>query len=284
MTRTTVKRRRPQRAVTRQHYTDDLRNRYLRFYAKDPDFKQRLLRLVAQYSDMREEMRRFFIHKMQYDLGREEPVEMTDRCDWQVVCDEVMYGDAPVLNTYEGRVRMLAVDVGLDRLPRDKGCEAIHSWFCYWLERPDTPTDHFGLFLFTTMVAIDPPGGTRLTANGSEAVVKVELNSGWKWFSESPGDAKARLVAEAKHLIEREIDRIADAMEEENYVFPRERDEETRHLQWLYQRVKERMSCDAIAGQEARNESIYSSEYIQKTTKDLADRMKVEIPRPRKQG
>lgn len=291
MTRTPVKRRRPQRAVTRQQYRDDLRNRYIRNYRDDPDFRRRLMRFVSLYGDMREEMRRMFVHTTEVPIGKEQPYVMTRHCEWQTVHDAVMYGDEPyfkayerqmpILRTYEERVMTLAANVGLDLLPRDKGYEAIHDWFCYWLERPDHPITNFGLFLYTTMVAIDPPDGTRLTENGREAVIKVELNGGWKWFSESPGDAKARLGAEAKHLVEQEIDRIAEVMEQQNYVFPQDRDEETKHLRWLYQRVKERVSCDMIAGQEANNGSVFSSEYIQKVTKDLADKMKMSIPRPK---
>ncbi len=40
MVRTDAKRKRPQRAVTLQQYRDDLRNRYTRNYANDPDFRK----------------------------------------------------------------------------------------------------------------------------------------------------------------------------------------------------------------------------------------------------
>ena len=125
---------------------------------------------------------------------------------------------------------------------------------------------------------MDPPDGTRLTENGREAVIKIELNGGWKWFSESPGDAKARLSAEAKQIIEREIDRIAHAMEQEGYIFPPSRDEEMKHLRWLYRRVTKRVSCRDIAQSEGHDTS---SEYVQKVTKARADEMGITIPRPR---
>jgi len=270
---------RPQRALHRRHYRDDLLNQLLGQFAGDSHFREYLLEFARQHGQRRDDLRQILLYERH---------GYTANVDWRIVAEEAGQGETPAISEYVSTVRDCASATGLHYLPDDKGCIAIHEWFCRSLAVPDYPSEDFGLCLYTAMVPRVPPKPPKNTEwividRGRPIAINVHFQGMWEWYSESPRRAKKLLRAEIGRMVDREIDNAAARVEQVDYIFTSDREKLPMHLHWLFQRIAYRWHVRKIAMQECTEDDgrdQIPEQYIRNTTDDLAEELGIiKMPR-----
>ncbi len=255
---------RPHRAQDRGQHRHTLLTRLLRLYADDSRFGKRLEPLWYQFIKTRPDLRAAF--KATVTANSEGKVQFSDHVGWHHVVDDVQFadfdgGDIRIVRDYERAVRRFAGQWGLDRLPSDLGYRALHEWLCCWLCNSNHATTDFGR-ISSGLVAQDTPPDMIFTERGIALPVCVDLGP-WRFRSERPAEAKARLYVEAERQINTEIDRLAVRLEAGGrFIFPQDHEELEKHLVWLYRRLAYRASVADITGKA----------YAERTVRQQTDR------------
>jgi len=264
---------------------DDLRAVLLGRFANEEKFRRHLAVLARHVSPLRR------------DLAPLLPGS------WYDLFDEAEWEDAPpVVARYVAMVHAFAAQNGLDCFHDEWGAFAVHDWLTRRLADPHYPPADFGLGLYPVRIAPElPPGiperdeegrGRRvvpvsdLTSKGRALRVSVTIDDHWYWRRESPADAKKRLSAQAKRLINAYIDALAGQMEQAGDAFGEDAPALAEHLDWLFARMFHRQSCFDIAFDvsEQRGLDVDAGEgltesAVRKPTDRLATRIGLILPR-----
>lgn len=253
----------------------DLLSGYFLCYTADPAFSKDLL---AFWED-----------------NKEAVAEVSFICAWWHL-KFLPQGHYPMAQSYIENVAAFAAKWRLDHLAGYRGRDAIMGWCWIKNRSPRITVDSFvtagsgcggmipsvGEKVWGEYPLKNPITGEEVMFKGYDIrlpSVKIEIDSWWDAERESPAVVYDRLIEDCRTQIVEQLSHWCREYEVAGYQFPDKADKTQEHIEWLYQRVVYRKTCDAIAAHTERDDG-YSKDYIQRITKELADEVEVCIPRP----